>query len=66
MNRQRRKQLVKALAILQAVHDEEQEAFDNMPESIQESERGEGMEDGLNLLVEAIEAIEEIVLPQRR
>lgn len=51
MNRIRRKELERAAELLEqareiieAVKDEEQEAFDNMPESIQQSERGETME----------------------
>lgn len=30
--------------VIEELHDEEQEAFDNLPESFQESERGEAME----------------------
>lgn len=52
MNKIRRKELQKAMELLEqakdiieAVKDEEQEAFDNMPESIQQSERGETMEE---------------------
>ena len=51
MNKQRRKEIAKAIdlieqarEILEAVQEEEQEAFDNMPESIQNTERGETME----------------------
>ena len=36
----------------------EQEAFDNMPESLQDGERGQKAQDGLDLLQEAIEALE--------
>lgn len=52
MNNTRRKELKKAIELLEeainiieTVSDEEQEAFDNLPESIQQSERGEIMED---------------------
>ena len=48
---------------------EEQEAFDNMPEQLQESERGEKMEDTINeledisdLLEDAVSSIENIVI----
>ena len=48
MNKQRRKRIQEALeiieeakAILEEVQEEEQEAFDNMPEGLQSSERGE-------------------------
>ena len=52
MNKQRRKQIAAAIelieqaqAILEEVIAEEQEAFDNLPEGIQASERGELMEE---------------------
>lgn len=52
MNKIRRKQIEKAIElieqardILECVKDDEQEAFDNMPESLQGSERGEVMEE---------------------
>lgn len=52
MNKQRRKQLDEILARLQEcmadleyIKDDEQEAFDNLPESIQYSEKGEIMEE---------------------
>ena len=51
MNNQRRKAIEKLAERLdelksefEAIMDEEQEAFDNMPESLQYSERGERME----------------------
>lgn len=51
MNKFRRKEIARAIAlieeahgILETVRDEEQEAFDNMPEGLQCSERGEAME----------------------
>ena len=52
MNKQRRKQIAAAIelieqaqAILEEVTAEEQEAYDNLPEGIQASERGELMEE---------------------
>jgi hypothetical protein len=74
MNKLRRKQLAKAvelmeqaMAILEAVKDEEQEAFDNLPESIQYGQQGEQMEENISTmeehfdnLSEAIEALSEI------
>lgn len=64
MNNERRKQL-KAIAkqlgtiadnledqqiLLEQVYDDESEAFDNMPESLQESDRGIEMEEGIGTL----------------
>jgi len=39
------------------VREEEQEAFDNMPESLQGGERGEAMQEAINQLDEAMECI---------
>ena len=40
------------------LRDEEQEAFDNMPESIQESERGEHVENIIYNMDEVLENLE--------
>ena len=44
---------------LEAVLDEEQEAFDNMPESLQESERGERIQECIEYLETAVETFAE-------
>lgn len=61
MNKIRRKEIARAIElmeqareILEAVMDEEQEAFDNLPESLQYSERGEAMEEYIDTLQEKI------------
>ena len=61
MNKARRREIEKAIAlmeqareILEEVKDEEQNAFDNMPENLQSSERGETMEDYIYTLEEFI------------
>ena len=59
MNNKRRTELQKVIDSLQNVLDDEQSAYDNMPESIQESERGETMETGLDSLNEAKDLLEE-------
>ena len=46
-------------AEIEMLHDEEQEAFDNLPEGIQESERGELMDNAISSLEQAHSAIEE-------
>ena len=43
---------------VQALHDEEEEAFDSMPESLRESEKGEGMTEAVNALETAFSEIE--------
>ena len=60
MNKQRRKRLEKsyglideAMEIIQDVMDEEQEAYDNLPESFQNGERGEEMRGYIEMLEEA-------------
>ena len=47
---------IKAEAIdqLSEIRDEEQEAFDNLPEALQDSERGENMQDCIDDLLEEI------------
>lgn len=65
MNRARRKELSHAIElieqareILEAVMEEEQEAFDNLPESLQNSERGETMEEYIGVIEETIDNLD--------
>lgn len=67
MNRKRRKrimQLAEKLSevrtSLESILKEEEDAFDNMPESLQESERGEQMQEYIETMEEAISNIEEM------
>jgi hypothetical protein len=48
-------------AILESVRDEEQDTFDNMPESLQGGEKGSAMEEAVNNLDEAINSLDETV-----
>ena len=64
MNAQRRKTLAeaidhiyKAYYIIETVKDEEQEAYDNLPESIQYSDRGEQMSDNIDNLDEIFDSL---------
>lgn len=66
MNNERRKDLRRAYSLLEAAEeiirdamDDEQEGFDNLPEPIQESEKGEVMEAAVDSMESALEAIEE-------
>lgn len=75
MNKQRRKavqtlaeRLEELKADIEAVLDEEQECFDNMPEAFQEGERGgraqeiiEALEEAINSMDEAMEQLEAAV-----
>lgn len=61
MNRQRRKQIEKAFEligeaedILESTKSEEQDAYDNLPENFQYGERGEEMQNYIEMLDESI------------
>ena len=41
--------------------DEEREAFDNMPESLQQSEKGEATSEGLNTLESALDMLDTVM-----
>lgn len=45
--------------LLEEIKDEEQEAYDNMPESLQESERGQAMYQAVENLESAIDSLSE-------
>lgn len=68
MNKQRRKELSDIVDILsnvtnglERVRDEEQDCFDNLPEGIADSERGQKFEEAVDYLDEAISSIEEAI-----
>lgn len=68
MNKARRKwledvseKIAQAKEELEQIMDEEQEAYDNMPESIQESERGEQMYDNIDNLDTMVSDLEDIL-----
>lgn len=73
MNANRRKRIAEVVALLEAIdlgpiqdaidslREEEQEAFDNMPEGLQQSERGQATEEAVGHLDEALSAIEDAV-----
>lgn len=66
MNKQRRNRIEEVVATLDGIYEvlndlecEEQQALDNMPESFQESERGERMQEIIDYLSDAASSIEE-------
>ena len=68
MNAQRRKsiqevidQLRDLMDTVEMLRDEEQEAYDNLPESIQYSERGEAMSESADNLDSAYNSIDELI-----
>jgi seryl-tRNA synthetase len=46
--------------VLEGLRDEEQEAYDNMPESFQNGEKGEKAQAAITAMEEAISSLEEI------
>jgi len=68
MNEERLKSLKRCLDkiqdahdVLEEVRDEEQDAFDNMPEGLQYSERGDMMQDAIDNLDETIDYLDEVL-----
>ena len=68
MNKARRKalekisdKLMELQVDLQSVHDEEEEAYYNMPDSLQESERGDAMQEAISTMEDADGSIQEAI-----
>ena len=68
MNKQRRKELdrihtllLEASEALEMVASDEQDAFDNLPEGLQQSERGKEIEETASNLAEWAETLSDIV-----
>lgn len=68
MNKARRKWLEKTIATLEdqraeleSICEEEQEAYDNMPESLQDSERGQSLYDNIDALESAASDLDDII-----
>lgn len=68
MNKARRKEidsviegLTELMERLEGIRDEEEEYFDNMPESLQYSEKGETAEEAISNLESAMDSIEEAI-----
>ena len=68
MNKTRRKalekvqdKLLEAQADLQWIREEEEDAFDNLPESIQDSEKGESMQEAISTMEEIDSSIQDAI-----
>lgn len=68
MNKQRRKQIEQVILKLDdlkeeldGIREEEQDAYDNLPEGIQDSERGESMYENIDTLETAYNDLESII-----
>lgn len=74
MNTRRRKAIGKAIEdylnketaareelrdVLEAVKDEESDAYENLPESIQDGEKGEAMQDAISVLEDILLALDD-------
>jgi hypothetical protein len=60
MNAERRKKLSELQLALTSILDAEQEAFDNLPENLQDGEKAQVMEETLGHLQDAVDALESI------
>lgn len=68
MNKERRKNLEKVQekllevqADLQWIREEEEDAFDNLPESLQDSEKGESMQEAISTMEEIDSSIQDAI-----
>lgn len=68
MNNTRRKQIAKVIDALEgiredidSIHAEEEEAFDNMPESLEGTDRYDAMADAVSNLEDAVDLVEELI-----
>jgi galactokinase len=69
MNNERRKSIQKAMelldeakALLEEARDEEQEYYDNMPETLQSGEKGDKAQSAVSCLDDAISVLEDLNL----
>lgn len=67
MSRDRRRQLAGIAGqmmdlreSIEALKEEEQEAYDNLPDSLQESDRGQAMEQAVDMPDSALTALDEV------
>lgn len=58
MNKARFARLSKLIEELSAIRDEEQDAFDNLPKNFQYGSQGEMMQEGIDVMDEALSSLE--------
>ena len=68
MNKARRKKIEEIREAISSLYDDlesvkidEEDAFDNLPESLQESDRGESMQDAIDHLDSACDMLQEAI-----
>lgn len=49
---------------LESLRDEEQESFDNLPEALQDGDRGQDMQAAIDAMTEAYDALDALESPQ--
>lgn len=52
-------QLSKFSTLLEEIRDENQDSYDNLPEGLQQAEKGQDMQQAIDWLDEAVNALEE-------
>lgn len=66
MNNKRRKEIANTIRqienVVSSILDDEEEAFDNMPENLQDAERGDISQEAQGNLNNAIDALEEAII----
>ncbi|MFJ6324059.1 MULTISPECIES: hypothetical protein [unclassified Rhizobium] len=67
MNKERRKEIARAIAmieeaksILETCRDEEQDYYDNMPESFQDGQKGEDAQTAIDALDEGVSSLDDV------
>lgn len=61
MNKSRIDMVKKARILIEAAYEEEQNAFDNLPENFQNSDRGQQMELNIDSLLAAMDSLDEVL-----
>lgn len=68
MNKQRRQTIMENLKLIENIKDnlenilsDEEYYFDNMPENLQGSMRGEASEEAIDILTDAIDSLDDII-----
>ena len=68
MNKARREEIARLITeaeelkgMIESIREEEQEYYDNMPESLQQGERGQNAESAVSELEDAIDAMDNVI-----
>jgi hypothetical protein len=61
MNKDRRARLQSAADVIRDVMDEEQAAYDNLPENFAAADRGQNMSEAIDSMDEALNSLDEVI-----